>query len=635
MISFRSVGQLVFLRNRHNFSSGARICPLYIYTLKLIFILSIVFGAISDTHADTARFSPYGGGVLTVGILDYVNPEAPRGGTLRLASTLNYDTTNLMRFPGRPPNELRFIFDSLLIRVPNRHATYFGLLAKKIEVSEDFSTTRFFLDPTARWHDGTELTAHDVAFTIRTLAQHGLPSYRQALLKIDVEVIDRHQIEFRTSETGSWRYIDMIGAFPIQSRKYWAARDPSAATLEIPTGSGPYRMTELTADTLALERVAEYWAKDHPLTCGRWNFDHISLDRYFDKSALIEAMKRGDLDLVFETDARAWLHRYDSRALRNGDIQRTAIPRRDAGAMRGLIMNTRRVPLQDSRVRAALILAYDTVWMNDSLGGVEALPGGFYGTTAFAAKGAAGRQERELLAPFSAHVPAGLLDRPGPDFPTERRARLRQANALLDEAGYALSGRWRIHTHTGEPLTLLYVTAHRQTLNAIEPYRQWLERIGIKLEIQVTDLAMGRRLILDHAYDLTWLTWIPALPPGEIERVYWHSDQAAGPGYGLAGASDPAIDAMIDLMQRSVDLEETKAAARALDRLLQWGNYVIPIGHRNEWWFVKRKPLMHPTSGAAPPNPVHYWWWDDPIAHSDVAPWPSCAAPNPAEHRSD
>ena len=596
---------------------------------SLLGLLCLLAFHASDARADVARFSPYGGDTAAAGRLTYVEPGAPRGGTLRLASTLTYDTTNMMRFPGRPPNELRYVFDSLLLRVENEDATYFGLLADTVEVSEDFSVVRFGIDPRARWHDGTEVTAEDVAFTFRTVAEHGLPFHRRTLSAIDIKVLDPRTVEFRNSETGSWRYIDMIGRFPIQSQAFWAGRDVSRLTLDIPMGSGPYLITELDTGRVELERSRDYWAAAHPLSCGRWNFDRITMERYLDKAAMTEAMKRRDLDLLFESDARNWLSGYDGPALRSGDIERMTFLSHDAGATRGLVMNTRRKPLDDIRVRTALILAFDMPWIIEMQGGVDSASESFYGQTEYAAEGPAGPRERALLAPLAAGLPGGILDAPGPDLPGASRQRLRQASALLDAAGYPIEGRWRRDPDTGTPLTLVYVTAHPSTLAFVEPYRQWLERLGIVLEVRVTDLVMGRRLILEHDYDLTWLTWIPTVPPGELERIYWHSEQAAGDGYALAGASDPAIDAMIDRMQRSLDIEETKAAARALDRLLRWGRYFIPVGHRDEVWFVADNDLAYPEPRQIRPNPVHHWWWKDASRSvrqgaADTELWPSC-----------
>ena len=571
------------------------------------------FCALTDAaHSEVPRFSPFDDARAASGLLNYVNPSAPRGGTLRLGSTLNYDTTNLLRFPGRAPNELNYIFDTLLVRAEDELATYFGLLASEVQVAEDFSVARFRIDPRARWHNGDQVSAEDVAFTFRTLARYGLPIYRAILEPIEITVIDDLTIEFRSNDRGSWTHIDLIGTFPIQSKSFWSDRDVSDASFDVPLGSGPYRMVIFTSDNLDLERFGSYWARDHPLTCGRWNFDRIRMVRFFDKTSLTEALKRGDLDLLFENDPKAWLSAYDGPALQSGALVQSAFERHGTGQLNSLVLNARRKPLDDIRVREAIALAFDAAWINDLQGNVYQLPDSIYGKPEFAAEGIAGPLERQLLAPFETQLPDDVLSRPGPDPSRSVRERLRRASALLDAAGYSVQGKWRRGEESGEPLTLTYVTAHPSTLTVVEPFRTWLERLGIQLDIQVSDLVTGRRLILNHKYDLTWLTWSPGLPPGRLEQLYWHSMQSGDHGYGLAGANDPAMDAMIETMQNSLDIDEIAAASRAFDRIVRWGHYLIPVSWNNEIWFVHDEDLAYPKSARANPSPVEQWWWAGP-----------------------
>lgn len=561
--------------------------------------------------AEVARYSPFGGPTTAPGWPEEPAPEARAGGQLKLGSTQTFDSTNLMRFPGRSPNELQNVFDSLMVRSRTEYATYYGLLAREITVSEDETLVRFALDPRARWHDGTALTAHDVAFTIRALAAHGFPFQRKALSGVEIRVIDAWTIEFRNPDAPSWHYIEMIGTFPVQSSSFWSERDVGQATMEKPLGSGPYRLVALSADGLVLERAETYWAQAHPLTCGRWHFDRVSFDRYFSKATVIEALKRQTLDLVAETEARHWLTGYAGPALRSGALTRTSLPDAGAGRLNAMVLNTRRPPLDDPRVREALALVFDAARIRSLQGETHRLPDSLYGDTVFAAQGSASPAERALLLPFQGDFMEELLATPAPSVPLRKRDRLRRAGALLDAAGYDVLGQWRHNPRTNKPFKLVYVTAHPPTLDVVAPYQQWLAELGVQLEIEVTDLVSGRNRILSHAYDLTWLTWIPDIPPGADARLYWHSSQAGDLGYGLAGVNEPAIDQMIDIMTRSRRIETTQAAARAFDRLVRWGHYMIPISHQDEHWVVHDTGLAIPKTPGVSTSVIEAWWWAD------------------------
>ncbi|MEM9735081.1 MAG: ABC transporter substrate-binding protein, partial [Pseudomonadota bacterium] len=293
----------------------------------------------------------------------YANPDAPKGGTLREGSMLTFDSLNPLRFPGNPPNELDLTFDSLMVRAEDEPASYYGLIAERVVLAEDFSSIRFHLRPEARWHDGTQIRANDIAVTFRALRAHGLPGYRAALEGVEITVIDPMTIEFRAGSGGDWLYLDLVATFPIQSARFWAARDVSRPTLDIPTGSGPYRIVALEQnDRVSLQREPGYWGRDLPVNRGRWNFDRIEIVYFRDRTAMIEALKAGRLDINREFDASRWAKAYDGPRLRAGDLVRRSDRERSAGRLDGLVFNLRRPPLDDARVRAALTCAFDADW---------------------------------------------------------------------------------------------------------------------------------------------------------------------------------------------------------------------------------------------------------------------------------
>ncbi|MDX8354752.1 extracellular solute-binding protein [Cognatiyoonia sp. IB215182] len=566
--------------------------------------------------AEIARFSPFDTQRqvdASFTHLAHVAPDAPQGGTLRTGSTVNFDSTNPMRFPGRSPNALRYTFDTLLVPSDSEPGAFYGLLAKEIEVSEDFTSARFVLNDKAYWHDGSAITARDVAFTFETVRAHGLPFDRSLLGDIVIETEGVDTIIFQYSGEGSWQWISELGQFPIQSSAYWQELDPSEATLTPPMGSGPYQMTRIAFnEQVIIQRVPDYWAANHPLNRGRWNFDEIVVDYFFDNTAMIEALKKGDLDVLREWNATSWRERYAGPALDAGRLVRTAVRRQDGGSLTTLVFNLRRSLLEDVRVREAIALALDTQWYEELHGSVFELPGSFYGDSRLAAKGAAAAAEQALLAPYMADLPNEILDHGGPDeihTGLTERQRLQRANNLLDAAGFPFEGRYRIDPDTGEQLRLTYVTAHPTTARQLAPLQDMLERVGVTLELSVHDYVSGRRLILDHAYDLTWLKLSANDPPGTTEQRFWHSSQSGDQGYGLAGLSHPASDMLIEIMLGSRNEEEIVTAARAFDRFLRWGHYTIPLWHEVEDWYVHASGLGFPDPGRVRMDPAERWFW--------------------------
>lgn len=564
--------------------------------------------------AETSRFSPLDNqstAFADIKHLSHVVPDAPKGGRINLGSVTNFDSMNFMRTPGRPPAALAHTFDTLLVSA-NTPATYYGLLASEIDIASDFSTARFVIDQGARWHDGTPVTSHDAAFTFEMLGAHGLPFYRFIVSSLQIVTPDDRTIILRNSKRGDWQWIDQLGRFPIQSKSWWQGREPGEITLDIPLGSGPYQVQNVEFNRVfTLERAPDYWAADHPLNVGRWNFDVVNVDYYFDRTVMVEALKRGDIDVLREFDAIAWRSRYDGPALDEGRIVQTKFRRQDAGALSYIVMNLRRKPLDDIRVREALSLAFDPRYYHELWGQVYDLPGSFYGQTRFAAEGRPGPAEMELLSGFTDALPEGVLDPiETPEF--NMRSRARRANALLDAPGFIVKDGRRIDQVSQRPFTLELVSASPASVSQLEPYRVMLEKLGIALEITSGDYVSARRRILEHKFDLTQVSWRPGDPPGASERLSWHSSQKAPGSYGLAGLESDLADHLIDIMRTATDPLKREAAARAFDRFLQAGHFTIPLWHDMEQRFAHNPKLGFPENGYVPVFVQERWFWREP-----------------------
>lgn len=547
---------------------------------------------------------------------DYVNPAAPKGGTLREGSMLTFSSLNVMRFPGNPPNELFHTFDSLMIRAQDEPASFYGLIAEDVELEEDFASVRFRLRPEARWHDGTQITSADIAFTFQTLREHGLPSQRSVLRSVEIRVVDTGTIEFRPATAGDWRYLGLIATFPIQSSRFWAKHDPGETTLEIPLGSGPYRIVSLDLNhrvTLARER--DYWGRDLAVNRGRWNFDRLEILYFRDRTAMIEALKAGRLDINREFDAGLWARGYDGASLDSGTLVRTTFSERSAGSLTALVFNTRRPQLDDVRVRAALACAFDADWVRRTLfADIFEAPGSLYGNTEMAARGRAGDGERAILAPYLNHLPVELLASPAPPdcAGLSRRNRLRRADALLREAGWNVVDGERVKGGLGAPLQLEFVGGYSGIERALPSYANALEDLGISLNARFHDYVTARNEILGHNFDITQTAFSPGFPPGGAENTSWHSANAQVDGYALAGAEDPALDAAIEAIAAAEDFPSILSATRSFDRILRWRHYLIPIWRRDQVWIAHHADLRFPKRFALRRfGHLASLWWED------------------------
>lgn len=574
----------------------ARRLKSYSATVAAMFLLSV------SAWADTPSFSLVGEPQRASDFeyFEYVNPNAPKGGKVVQGSRVTFDTTNGMRFPGKMANELDYIYDTLMVRAEDEPASFYGLLAADVSFTEDFSEVRFQLRPEARWHDGSALTAHDVAFTFQTVAEHGLPSYRSALDGAEIRAVSDSEVVFLASGASDWRMLQFISTFPIFQKSFWETRDVSEATLDVPVGSGPYRVGRFEPNfKVILERVPDYWAADLPVNRGRWNFDQIVTDYFADATIMVEAVRAGEIDVNREYSAANWLNRYDGPALEDGRLVKSSLVRPGGASMSTLVFNLRRPPLDDLRVRRAISVIFDSEFVRDSFsGGLFSTPEEYYSGTRFMPQGAPTERETALLAPFADGLPDGVFEAgSAPSFVgMSKRERLRLANELLEEAGYVISDGRRVNAETGEPLELEYVGANSSSRSTLVYFADALSEIGVSLDVQYFEYITGSRKILAHEWDLTSMGFSTKFPPGQDERLFWHSEKAGEPGYALAGAEDPALDAAIEAMSSSTTTEGIDAAAKAFARVLSWQRYMIPISQSDQVWIAHKPEVELPEN---------------------------------------
>ena len=532
---------------------------------------------------------------------DYVNPDAPKGGTVRMAALGSFDSLNPVLFRGESATGLGLIYESLMADSIQEPSTSYGRIAEWVSHPDDFSSVTFKLRDAARWHDGKPITVEDVIFSLEMTkkANPRWAFYYKNVVK--AEKTGERQVTF-TFDVKDNRELPLImGQLTVLPKHYWTGtgangekRDLLKTTLEPPIGSGPYRIKEVKAGrTIVYERVEDHWGADLPVNRGQYNFDQVQFEYYRDSTVALEAFKADRLDLRVENSAKDWATAYDFKAADEGWVSRRKVYLNTAQRMQGFIFNTRREKFDDPRVRRAFNLAYDFEWANKSLfyGQYQRVES-YFQNTELAATGLPEGLELEILTPLKDKIPPEVFTKPfaSPVNAGTRdfRKHLRQAKKLLAEAGWTVKDGALTDATTGEAMTVEFLLVSPAFQRVVQPYARNLERLGIASTIRLIDSAQYERRIQDFDYDVIVGGWGQSHSPGNEQRTYWGSEAAGKPGSrNLAGIKNPAVDALIDRIIFAKDRAELVAATRALDRVLLWNHYVVPQ------WFAPYTRLAH------------------------------------------
>ncbi|WP_236211712.1 extracellular solute-binding protein [Metapseudomonas otitidis] len=598
--------------------------------LILLLIGLFASAAASATISESHGYAQFGGLKYPANFshFDWVNPDAPKGGTLRLMAFGTFDTLNPYTFKGTSPvatpnflqygiselNEPLMVGTGIYDPSGDEPASSYGLIASSVEYSEDRSWVVFNLRPEARFHDGKPITAYDVAFSYRTLVGSGHPQYRTSLQEVKrVDILNRHRIRFVLKRAGNPLLILRLGELPVLPQHYWKDRDFKATTFEPPLGSGPYRITQVRPGRgLVFERVKDWWGKDLPVNRGKYNFDRVEVEFYRDANVAFEAFKAGEFDFYIEHQAKNWANSYRFPAVARGDVIRAEIPHQIPTQTQALFMNTRHKVFQDRRVREAMGLMFDFEWTNRALFNNAYLrAASYYPNSEFTATGKPEGQEWLLLSPYRGQLPAQLFTEPfkvpttdGRGIPRET---LRRALGLLGDAGWKLSGQRLLNTR-GEPLRFEILLVNPNLERILQPYAENLAGIGIDVTLRTVDRAQYKQRLDHFDYDMILMTLPQSLSPGLEQSLYFHSSQVGVKGSkNYAGVADPVVDALLERLLGARTRDEQVAAGRALDRTLLWQHYSIPnwylnyhrLAYRNRFAFVTTPPY---TLG------LRAWW---------------------------
>ncbi|KIV67917.1 Oligopeptide ABC transporter, periplasmic oligopeptide-binding protein OppA [Pseudomonas sp. FeS53a] len=605
--------------------------------LILLLIGLFASAAASATISESHGYAQFGGLKYPANFshFDWVNPDAPKGGTLRLMAFGTFDTLNPYTFKGTSPvatpnflqygiselNEPLMVGTGIYDPSGDEPASSYGLIASSVEYSEDRSWVVFNLRPEARFHDGKPITAYDVAFSYRTLVGSGHPQYRTSLQEVErVDILNRHRIRFVLKRAGNPLLILRLGELPVLPQHYWKDRDFKATTFEPPLGSGPYRITQVRPGRgLVFERVKDWWGKDLPVNRGKYNFDRVEVEFYRDANVAFEAFKAGEFDFYIEHQAKNWANSYRFPAVARGDVIRAEIPHQIPTQTQALFMNTRHKVFQDRRVREAMGLMFDFEWTNRALFNNAYLrAASYYPNSEFTATGKPEGQEWLLLSPYRGQLPAQLFTEPfkvpttdGRGIPRET---LRRALGLLGDAGWKLSGQRLLNTR-GEPLRFEILLVNPNLERILQPYAENLAGIGIDVTLRTVDRAQYKQRLDHFDYDMILMTLPQSLSPGLEQSLYFHSGQVGVKGSkNYAGVADPVVDALLERLLGARTRDEQVAAGRALDRTLLWQHYSIPnwylnyhrLAYRNRFAFVTTPPY---TLGLRA-------WWQKPTENT-------------------
>ncbi len=561
---------------------------------------------------------------------DYVNPGAPKGGTVRLTGFGTYDNFNLVvaGVKGAIASGILDIYDTLMVPPLDEVETEYGLLAEGLTYPEDFSSVTYRLRPSAKWHDGRPVTPEDVVFSFDAFKANSpqYSKYYQHVVK--AEKTGERDITFTFDAPGNRELPQIIGQLIVLPKHWWEGTDKAgnkrniaSTTLEPPLGNGAYRIKEFVPGrSIVYERVNDYWGKDLPVNIGRDNFDQIRYEYYRDQQVALEAFKGDQIDFRVEGSAKDWATGYDFPAVTDKRVLKEEFPIRDRGEMQAFVLNTRRSKFADPRVRRAFNLALDFEEMNKQFffGQYRRIASYFEGTE-LASSGLPSGLELEILQTVRDQVPPQVFTteykNPVNGSPEKVRANLREAIRLLREAGWEIRNQKLVNAKTGEPMTVEMLNdASASNLERIMLfYKSSLERLGMTVSVRNVDDAQYENRERNWDYDMIVESWDQSLSPGNEQREFWGSKAADEVGSrNFVGIKNPAIDKLIERVIFAKDRKELVAASRALDRVLLWNDYVVPQWTypfmRTARWDRFSHPAELPKYGASAFPTI--WWWD-------------------------
>jgi microcin C transport system substrate-binding protein len=549
---------------------------------------------------------------------DYVNPDAPKGGTVNIAARGTFDNLNTFIHKGNLVQNIGLIYETLLGSSLEEPSTGYGRIAKWVSYPPDFSSATFYLRNSAKWHDGAPITVEDVIFSLNTFTKHH-PFYGQYYKNVEkAEKTGEREVTFRFDVKNNRELPHVVGQLPILPKHYWerAENDVTKTTLEPPLGSGPYRIGKLTPGrSITYERAPDYWGRNLPVNRGQYNFDKINYEYYRDGTVAFEAFKSGRIDFYPENNSKNWATGYDFQAVKDGRVVRKNIQLKTSQPMQGFVFNTRRKKFADRKVRRAFNLAFDFEWSNKNLFyGQYTRTDSYFENTELAASGLPEGRELEILNKIKDQLPEEVFTRryqnPHNPSPQHIRKNLRKAVLLLKEAGWEVRDRKLVNLETEEAMQVEFLLVAPAFERIVMPYVKNLQRLGIQCSVRVVDDAQYIRRLNEFNFDIIVGSFSQSHSPGNEQRDFWSSASADIQGSrNLIGIKSKEVDYLVEKVIFASDRADLVAATRALDRVLLWGHYVVPQ------WFIPYDRIAYWDKFAHPAKLpdlstgfLNVWW---------------------------
>lgn len=546
---------------------------------------------------------------------DYVNPAAPKGGTLTLSALGTFDNFNRFALRGVAAERTDALYDTLFVTSDDEPGSYYPLIADSARYADDFSWAEVTLNPRARFHDGSPVKASDVAFTFHKFMTEGVPQFRLVFKGATVKAIAPLTVRIELAEPGKESMLSLF-SLPVMPESFWKNHKLSDPIATPPLAGGPYRITHWKmGQYLVYSRVKDYWAANLPVNRGRWNFDTIRYDYYLDDNVAFEAFKAGAFDLRAEVSPKNWATRYTGKNFSNHFIVKDEQKNESAQDTRWLAFNIQRPVFADRRVRQAITLAFDFEWMNKALFyGAYSRTNSYFQNTEYAARQYPDAAELTLLAPLKAEVPpevfTSIFEPPTSKGDGYDRDNLLKASKLLDDAGWVLKNQKRVNTQTGKPLSFELLLSSAGNNQWVLPFQHNLERLGVTVEIRQVDNAQITNRMRNRDYDMMPRVWQAQPWPNTNLRISWASEYINST-YNAPGVKSPVIDNLINqIIAAQGDKTKLVPLGRALDRVLTWNYYMLPMWFMGEdrlaYWDKFSQPSIRPIYSLGLDN----WWYE-------------------------
>lgn len=595
------------------------------YLAVFLFTSTLHHGSLSRVSAEpTYAIAKHGDVKYPRGFHHFegVNPNAPKGGEYKGGVVGTFDSLNPFTLKGTSPAGIRdILFESLMRRNMEEPFTMYPLVAESLEVAPDRSWIIFYINPQAKWQDGVPLTAKDVLFSFKTFLEHGTPNQQMTYKKVkSAESLGNLTVKFTFFPTEAGTYDSelplLMGGMALLAEHDLKGKDFEKTGLRPLLGSGPYKVAHVESGrSIVYAKNPHYWGADLPVNRGHFNFDTMRFDFYKNATVAFEAFKAGNTDSKEESDLGKWSNNYNFPAVQDGRVQRIEIPHKHQVGMTGVAFNTRRELFKDPRVRRALAYGFDfDNWNKTLYNGQLVRTTSFFDNTDLAAKGLPTGTELALLDPFRAQLPKEVFEEPYtlPTFKGGGRENLKKARTLLKEAGWVTKNGKLVNAKTGKPFVFELILNVPENEKAALALQRNLKLLGIGVTVRTVDAAQYENLRTHMNFDAIINMWGHTMSPGNEQSFYWSSKAADEPGTrNYPGIKSPVVDKLCEAVDQAKTREELIAALRALDRVLLWGHYILPLGHRTKDCVACWKRLGYPPLGKVStlgiPS-IHTFW---------------------------